>query len=46
MVAANKGFLVVKLKSLVQMFYGHHHDFANCYGISVSQMTMNMFSLS
>jgi hypothetical protein len=28
------------------MFYGRHSDLVNRYGISVSQMTMNMFHLS
>ena len=32
----NQGFLVVKLKSSLWKFYGHHHDLVNCYVISVS----------
>ena len=28
-------FLLVKMKSSFRMFYGHHHDLVNCYGISV-----------
>ena len=32
----NQGFLLVNLRSLLPMFYGHHHDLVHCYGISVS----------
>jgi hypothetical protein len=42
----NQGFLLVKLKSSLRKFYGHHHDFVDRYVISVSQMTTNMFNLS
>ena len=35
----NQGFLLVKLKSSLQKFYGRHHNLIDCYGISVSQMT-------
>jgi hypothetical protein len=38
-----QGFLLVKLMSSLRKFYGRHHD---CYGISVSQMTTDMFHLS
>jgi hypothetical protein len=34
------------LKSSLQKFYSRHHDLVNCYGISVSQMSMDMFHLS
>ena len=37
----NQGFLLDKLKSSLQKCYGRHHD-----GISVSQMTTDMFHLS
>jgi len=37
---------VVKLTSLLLTFYGRHLDLVNDYGISVSQMTMDMFHLS
>jgi hypothetical protein len=37
----NQEFLLVKLK-----FYGRHHDLVDRYGISVSQMTTDMFHLS
>ena len=30
---------MVKLKSSLRKFYGHHNDWVNRYGISVSQMT-------
>jgi hypothetical protein len=40
------GFLVVKLKSSLRKFYGRHHFLVDRYGISVSQMTMDMFHLS
>ena len=42
----NQGFLLVKLKSSLRKFYGRHHDLVDSYGISVSQMTMDMFHLS
>jgi hypothetical protein len=42
----NQGFLLVKLKSLLRKFYGRHHDLVDHYGISVSQITMDMFHLS
>jgi hypothetical protein len=42
----HQGFLLVKLKSSLQKFYGRHHDFVDHYGISVSQMTMDMLHLS
>ena len=38
-----QGFLLVKLKSSFRKLYGHHHDLVDCYGISVSQMTTDMF---
>jgi hypothetical protein len=42
----NQGFLLIKLKSSLRKFYGHHHDPVDCYGISVSQMTTDMVHLS
>ena len=42
----NQGFLVIKLKSSLLQFCGPHHDLVNRYGISVSQMTGDMFRLS
>ena len=39
-------FLLVKLKSSLRKCYGRHHDFVDRYGISVSQMTTDMFHLS
>ena len=42
----NQGFLLVKLKSSLPKCYGRHHDLVNSYGISVSQMTTDMFHLS
>ena len=42
----NQGLLMVKLKSSIRKFYGRHHDLVNRYGISVSQMTSDMFHLS
>jgi hypothetical protein len=32
----NQGFLVVKLKSPLQQYYGRHHDVINLYGVSAS----------
>jgi len=42
----NQGFLLVKLKSSLRKFNGCHHDLVDRYGMSVSQMTMDMFHLS
>ena len=42
----NQWFIRVKLKSSLRKFYGRHHDLVNRYGISVSQMTTDMFHLS
>jgi len=42
----NQCFLLVKLKSSLRKFYGRCHDLVNRYGISVSQMTTDMFHLS
>jgi len=39
-------FLVVWLKSSLHKFYDRHNDLIVRYGISVSQMTTNMFRLS
>ena len=40
------GSFLVKLKSSLRKFYGPHHDLVDRYGISVSQMTTDMFHLS
>jgi len=42
----NQGFLLIKLKSSLRMFYGRHHDLVDRYGIFVSQMTTVIFHLS
>ena len=42
----NQGFLLVKFKSLPRRFYGRHLDLVDRYGISVSQVTTDMFHLS
>ena len=42
----NQWFLLVKLKSLLRMIYGRHHDLVDRYGISMSQMTTHAFHLS
>jgi hypothetical protein len=42
----NQGFLLVKLKSLRRKLYGCIHDMVNHFGISVSQMSTDMFHLS
>ncbi len=39
-------FLLVKLNSSLLMVYARHHDLVDRYGISVSQMTTEMFHLS
>jgi hypothetical protein len=42
----NQGFLLDKLKSSLRKFYGPRHNMVDYYGISVSQMTTDMFHLS
>jgi hypothetical protein len=42
----NQGLLLFKVKSSHRMFYGRYHDLAYHYGISVSQITMDMFHFS
>ena len=42
----SQGFLLVKLKSSLRKFYSRHHDLVDRYGISVSQMTTDIFHLS
>ena len=42
----NQGFLLVKLKSSLRKCYGRPHDLFDRYGISMSQMTTDMFHLS
>jgi hypothetical protein len=41
-----QGFLLAKLKSSFRKFYSRHHDLVDHYGISVSQMTTEMFHVS
>ena len=41
----SQGFPLVKLKSSLRKFYGRHYDLVDHYGISVLQMTMDMFHL-
>jgi hypothetical protein len=41
----NQWFLLVKLKSSLRKFYGRHRDLVDRYGISMSQMTTDMFHL-
>ena len=39
----NQGFFLIKLKSSLRKYYGSQHDLVDRYGISVSQMTTDMF---
>jgi uncharacterized protein YjcR len=39
----SQGYLLVKLKSSLRKLYGRHHDLVDRYGISVSQITTDMF---
>ena len=39
----NQGFLLVKLKLSLRTFSCRHHDLVNCYRITMSQMTSDMF---
>ena len=42
----NQGFLLVRLKSSLRKFSSGHPDLVDRYGISMSQMTTDMFHLS
>ena len=42
----NQEFLLIKLESSLRKFYGHHHDLVDRNGLSVPQMTTDMFHLS
>jgi hypothetical protein len=42
----NQEFLLVNLKSSLRKCYGRNHDFDDRYGISVSQLTTDLFHLS
>ena len=35
-------YVAPRLKSSLQKLYGRHHDLVNCYGMSISQMTMDL----
>ena len=39
----NQGFLLIRLKPSLRKFYGGHNDLVDRYGISVSQMTTDMY---
>jgi hypothetical protein len=41
----NQGFLVIKLKSLLQKHYGRQHDLIDRYGVTVSQKITYMLCL-
>jgi hypothetical protein len=41
-----QGFLLIKLRSSLQISYGRQHDLVDRNGISVSQMTTDMFHFS
>ena len=42
----SQGFHLVKLMSSLRKFCGRHHDLVDRYGISVSQMIMDIFHLA
>jgi hypothetical protein len=42
----NQGFLLVKWKSSLRKFNSRHHDLVDRYGISMSQMSSDIFHLS
>jgi hypothetical protein len=42
----NHGFILDKLRSSLRTLYCRHHDLVDRYGITVSQMTTEMFQLS
>jgi hypothetical protein len=38
-----QGYIVPRLKSSLQKFFGRNHELVDRYEISISQMTMNLF---
>ena len=42
----NQGFLVVKMKQSFRKLYDRHHDLINRYGISMSQITTDIYPSS
>ena len=42
----NQGSIVVKLKPELRKFYSRHHDLINRYGISMSQITTDIYPSS
>jgi hypothetical protein len=42
----NQGFLVVKMKPSLRKLYDRHHDLINRYGISMSQITTDIYPSS
>jgi len=36
---------IPEVEVIISKFYGRHHDLVNCYGISVWQITTDMFHL-
>jgi len=42
-ITLNRVFRMSELTSTLRLFYGRHHNLINRYGISMSQMTTDMF---
>lgn len=42
----SQGFIVHRLKSSLQKFYGRHHELVDRYGVSVSTMRTDIFPMS
>ena len=40
----SQGYVKPRLESSLRKFYGRHHELVDHYGISVSQMTIDMFA--
>ena len=40
----SQGYVKPRLESSLRKFYGRHHELVDHYGISVSQMTVDIFS--
>ena len=41
-----QGYVATRLRSSLQKFYGRHHELVDKYGVTISVMRTDLFSLS
>ncbi len=41
-----QGYVVIRLRSSLQKFYGRHHELVDKYGVTISNMRNDLFPLS